>query len=268
LAWDNIISRTVWLFLQPSNLIFFLLLVGVILLWRGRQKPGLWAVTISVTLYGLAMFGPLTNLFMVPLESRFVRFTNDISQPPYSGIIVLAGAERISVSTFHHQVTLSGAAERLIEAAKLARQFPALPVIYSGGGRQEDMMTENEIARKFFQESGIDLSRIRFDDNSYNTYTNALESRKLIKPGEDSKWFLVTSAFHMPRAVGVYRKAGVMIQPYPVDYRTELSTSLISKPDAGAALYELDFAVHEWLGLIAYYISGHSDEFFPAPKKN
>ncbi|NOZ66514.1 MAG: YdcF family protein [Alphaproteobacteria bacterium] len=267
MAWDNIISRTVWLFLQPSNLIFILLLIGLVLLWRGRQKPGLWAITVSVTLYGLAMFGPLTNLVMAPLESRFARFTNDVSQPPYSGIIILGGSERIRVSTFHHQVSLSGAAERLIEAAKLARQFPALPIIYSGGGRLDGMMTEYEIARKFFQEAGIDLSRIRFGDKSYNTYTNAIESRKLIKPGEEDKWFLVTSAFHMPRAVGAYRKAGIMIQPYPVDYRTELSSSLISKPDAGAALYELDFAVHEWLGLIAYYISGHSDNLFPTPQE-
>ncbi|VAV98962.1 hypothetical protein MNBD_ALPHA02-1418 [hydrothermal vent metagenome] len=268
MAWDNIISRTAWLFLQPSNLIFILLLVGVFFLWRGRQKPGLWAITVSVTLYGLAMFGPLTNLVMAPLENRFARFTNDVSQPPYSGIIVLGGAERIRVSTFHHQVSLSGAAERLIETAKLARLFPALPIIYSGGGRLDGMMTENEIARKFFSEAGIDLNRIRFDDKSYNTYTNALESRKLIKSSETGKWFLVTSAFHMPRAVGAYRKAGIMIQPYPVDYRTELSTSLISKPDAGAALYELDFAVHEWLGLITYYISGHSYSLFPAPQKN
>lgn len=211
------------------------------------------------------MFGLLTNLLMVPLEKRFSVYSNDLTQGPYSGIIVLAGAERLRYSTRHNQVILDGAAERLIEAAKLARKFPALPIIYCGGGRIEDMLTEVEIARKFFDEAGIDLNRIRFDDKSYNTYTNAIEAKKLITQDETGKWLLVTSAFHMPRAVGAYRTAGINIQPYPVDYRTELFTSWLSKPNAGRNLHELDYAVHEWVGLLAYYISGHNDDLYPAP---
>lgn len=253
------------MFLQPSNLIFVLMLVGVILIWRGRRKSGLLTVTACVILYALVMSGPLTSWLMVPLEKRFSVYTNDVAHAPYSGIIILAGAERLNYSTRHNQVTLSGAAERLIEAAKLARAFPALPIIYCGGGRTNGMLTETDIARKFFVEAGIDLGRIRFDDKSYNTYTNASEAKKLIKQGETGKWFLVTSAFHMPRAIGAYRNAGINIQPYPVDYRTELFTSLLSKPNAGRNFYQLDQAVHEWVGLLAYYISGHSDELYPAP---
>lgn len=251
--------------LQPSNLIFVFLLVGLILIWRGRRKSGLWTVTTCMIIYALVMFGPLTGWLMVPLEKRFSVYTNDVTQTPYSGIIILAGAERIRYSTRNNQVSLSGAAERLIEAAKLARLFPDLPIIYCGGGKIDDMLTEGEIARKFFAEAGIDLNRIRFDDNSYNTHTNAIEAKKLIKKHETGKWLLVTSAFHMPRAVGAYRSAGLNIQPYPVDYRTELVTSLVHTPDAGRNLYELDFAVHEWFGLLAYYISGHNKELFPAP---
>ncbi len=265
MAWDNLISRTVWMLLQPSNLIFIFILAGIILIWRRRQKTGLSILTVCITLYALVMFGPLTDWLMIPLEKRFSIYTNDVNHGPYSGIIVLAGAERLDYSTRSNQVVLNGAAERLIEAAKLARAFPELPIIYCGGGRIGHMLTEVDIARKFFTEAGIDLSRIRFDDKSYNTYTNAIEGKKLIKEHEAEKWLLVTSAFHMPRSVGAYRTAGINIQPYPVDYRTELSTSVLRKPNAGRNFYQLDYAIHEWVGLLAYYISGHNNELYPSP---
>ena len=266
MAWDNLISRTAWLFLQPSNLFFVILLLGLVLICKGHRRSGLSTLTACMVFYALVMFGPLTNWLMVPLEKRFSALTNDVAQGPYSGIIILAGAERITTSTHHNQVTLNGAGERLIEAAALARKFPDLPIIYCGGAHAEGMLTEAEVARKFFTEAGIDLSRIRFDDKSYNTYTNALEAKKLIKSEETGKWFLVTSAFHMPRAVGAYRTAGLNIQPYPVDYRTNLSSSWLGWPNAGRNFYELDYAVHEWFGLLAYYISGHNDDLYPAPK--
>ncbi len=265
MAWDNIVSRIIWMLIQPSNLIFILMLVSLILIWKGRRKMGLPVLTVCVAFYSLVMFGPLTSWLLVPLEKRFSVYTNDITHGPYSGIIILAGAERIRNSSYHNQVILNGGAERLIEAAKLARLFPDLPIIFCGGGRIEGMMTEGEIAQKFFIEAGIDLNRVRFDDISYNTYTNAIEAKKLIEKDETDTWLLVTSAFHMPRAVGSYRNAGITIQPYPVDYRTELSPSLSSKPNAGRNFYELDFAVHEWVGLLTYYISGRNDILYPAP---
>lgn len=265
MAWDNIISRTLWMLIQPSNLIFVLLLLSLILLVRHHRKSGLTILSLCIIFYGGVMLGPVTGWLLVPLEARFAVHTNDVSGLPYSGIIVLAGSENLTTSTRHDQVTLTGAGERLIETAKLARQFPDLPLIYCGGGRIEDMMTEVDIARKFFMEAGIDLARIRFDDKSYNTYTNAREAKKLIKDNETDTWLLVTSAFHMPRAIGAYRAAGVKIQPYPVDFRTNLKSSWFHSANAGRNLYELDFAVHEWVGLLAYYLRGHSEELYPAP---
>ncbi len=265
MAWDNLLSRGIWLFLQPSNLFLILLVIGILLVWKNRRRSGLGLLAFCGVIYMMVMFGPLTNWLLVPLEKRFSNYTNLISDTPYSGIIVLGGAERLGFSTKHNQVALNGGAERLIEAAKLARIFPALPIIYCGGGKNNDSFSESEVARKFFSEAGIDISRIRFDDRSYNTHTNALEAAKLIQPHETGKWLLVTSAFHMPRAVGSFRTQDINIQPYPVDYRTEVSIIMAGKPDAGRNFYELDFATHEWLGLLAYYISGRSEELYPAP---
>jgi len=265
LAWDNLISRTIWLFLQPGNLLVILLVIATFLIWKGRRKTGLSILISCMVIYILVMFGPLTNWLMVPLEKRFAVYTNDDRHGPYSGIIVLAGAERIRYSSSHQQVTLDGAGERLIEAARLARKFPSLPVIFCGGGKINGMTSEVDIARKFFLSAGIDLNRIRFDNKSYNSHTNAIEAKKRIRPDETGKWLLVTSAFHMPRAVGAFRHAGVAIQPFPVDYRTDFNDPFLHKPNFSRNLYQLDYAVHEWVGMLAYYIGGYSDSLYPAP---
>ena len=78
-------------------------------------------------------------------------------------------------------------------------------------------------------------------------------------------WILVTSAFHMPRSVGVYRQQGINIIPYPVDFKTikEVSFNLSTSPISG--LVRFDFSLHEWLGLSAYYLTGKTSHFFPAP---
>ena len=265
MGWDNVISRTFWLVIQPSNLLGFLLLLGIILVWTGRRTSGMTTLLSCFIFYLLVMFGPLTEALLVPLEERFSRYSNVHDNGPYSGIIVLGGAEQLTPSTFHDQVTLSGAGERLIEAAKLARLFPHLPLIYCGGGQSDGMISEAAIARKFFREAGIDLNRIRFDTVSYNTYGNAQEAKKIITPSETGKWLLVTSAFHMPRAVGAFRSAQINIQPYPVDYRTDLIIDFLHKPNTGEGLYELDYAVHEWVGLLGYYLRGYHEDLFPAP---
>lgn len=264
MVWDNLISRLFWLLLQPSNLLVLFFLIGVIFIWKGRKKAGLKLLVSCIGFYMLVMFGPAVDLLLVPLEKQFSPYTNNTSHSPYSGIIVLAGSESLHLSAAHNQVSLNEAAERLIEAAKLARQYPSLPLIYSGGSKIDGLISEPYIARKFFLEAGISPERIRFEDKSYNSYTNALESKKLIRENETSPWLLVTSAFHMPRSVAVFRKAGIKIQPYPVDYRSDLSFALLRKPDAGKNFKNLDYAVHEWIGLLFYRLRGYSDEIFPS----
>ncbi|WP_339865248.1 YdcF family protein [Paremcibacter congregatus] len=263
MAWDNLIARVMWLFIQPSNFFFLLLLLGLFFTWRRHRGKAVFTLLFCATLYGLVMFGPLTNWLLTPLEKRFASYTNQVEQGPYSGIIVLAGAERLDLSSDHKQVSLSGAGERLIEAAKLARQFPNMPVIFCGGARIDDGMSEGDVARKFFREAGIDIGRIRFEEKSYNTYTNAMEARKLIATTETAPWLLVTSAFHMPRSVAAFRAAHIPVQPYPVDYRTELNNTAFGKPDAAGNFTQFDYAVHEWVGLLTYYIRGNTTEVFP-----
>lgn len=264
MAWDNLISRTMWVFLQPGNAFFIFLLIGVFLVWRGR-RAGKKIVAGALTLIVMFGFTQASTWLMIPLEKRFVEYRNKIDGGPYAGIIVLSGSERPSQSTVHNQALLKEYGERLVEAAKLARLFPDLPLIHSGGIGKEGEWTESDVARKFFDDAAIDPSRIQFEGHSYNTYTNAMETRKLIAEEEKRPWLLVTSAFHMPRSVGSFRRAGINIQPYPVDYMTRLEFGGIFYFRLADNLKRLDLAAHEWLGLLVYYMTGRSESLYPAP---
>ena len=85
------------------------------------------------------------------------------------------------------------------------------------------------------------------------------------QPGD--RWLLITSAIHMPRAMGVFRHIGLPVDAYPVDWRTTGPQDLWSIPGSFAGgLSRFDAAVHEWVGLFAYWIMGRSSELFPGPR--
>lgn len=120
------------------------------------------------------------------------------------------------------------------------------------------------MVKMFFKNAGIDLLKIRFDKNSYNTHSNAIESRALIKEGERENWLLVTSAFYMPRSVGTPQHAGINVQPYPVDYRTNLKYDGFFKLQFSENFKRFDMAIHEYIGLFAYFIIDRLNKNFPS----
>jgi uncharacterized SAM-binding protein YcdF (DUF218 family) len=92
-------------------------------------------------------------------------------------------------------------------------------------------------------------------------------TRDLVAPKPGERWLLVTSAFHMPRSIGVFRAIGFEVEAYPVDWRTRGWVDVrwpFEKLSAGLA--RTDVAVHEWVGLIAYRLSGRITELLPSPR--
>ena len=93
-----------------------------------------------------------------------------------------------------------------------------------------------------------------------------IKTKALVDPKPGQRWLLVTSAWHMPRAMAAFRKAGFQVEPWPVDYRTagwSDAFHLFPFESPAQGLRQLDLAVHEWLGLLAYRLSGRSDDAFP-----
>jgi uncharacterized SAM-binding protein YcdF (DUF218 family) len=258
--------------LQPSTLIALLIGYGAILIWTGWARWGRRFVTIGAILLLVAGLSPLGNALILPLEDRFPRADLDVPPPP-TGFIVLGGAEDRLVGTVRQVPALNEAAERLVEAAMLARRFPEARIAFSGGNAGIFYQTGNEAegAESLLTALGVPRDRLILEDASRDTYENAqFLKEKLTRDGElgpGKRWVLITSAYHMPRAIGAFRAAGFAVDAWPVDYRTRGAQDLARPFDkVSEGLRRVDVAAREWVGLLAYWLRGRSDALFPAPR--
>jgi uncharacterized SAM-binding protein YcdF (DUF218 family) len=254
------LSKTVWFLAQPSNLLIVLFAAGIYLYWRGQKQAGARTVFAAALIYAVGGLSPLGNILIVPLEQAHVRSPGPVMEAP-QGFIVLGGAVDTIVASTRDEVSLTEAAERLTEAVVLARRFPQAKIVFSGGNGALAYrgLTEAEVVRRFFLEMGVDLSRVTFEDRSRTTYENALFTKDVLGPRPGERWLLVTSAFHMPRALRVFRAAGFEVTPWPVDYRTRGYQDLIRLPPRSSEGWRrIDLAVKEWIGLIVYQLTGRA----------
>jgi uncharacterized SAM-binding protein YcdF (DUF218 family) len=260
-----IASKVLWFFVDPINLGLLGAIVGVALSRRRSFGGRVLAFACLVGL-GIAGASPLGRLMIRPLEDRFPRPPND-SAAPY-GVILLGGGINDLISEARHQVVLSDAGSRLTETALLARRFPAARILVSGGsgalGRPESK--ESDEARELLVGLGVDPARITLETRSRNTDENARYSAALVAPKADQVWWLVTSAFHMPRSMGLFTKAGFQVVADPVDYRTTGDArdwEFNARPIEGLTVFEI--ATHEWVGVLGYRAFGKTDAWFPGP---
>jgi uncharacterized SAM-binding protein YcdF (DUF218 family) len=266
------LAKVLWFLLQPSTLIALLIGYGSILIWTGWARWGRRFVTIGAVLLLLAGLSPLGNALILPLEDRFPRADLDAPPPP-TGFFVLGGAVDRLVSTARQVPALNEAAERLVEAAMLARRFPDAKIAFSGGdaGIFYKTSSEAEGAESLLTALGVPEDRLILEDESRDTYENAQFLKdKLTRDGDlgaGKRWLLITSAYHMPRAMGAFRQAGFEIEAWPVDYRTRGAADLTRPFDkVSEGLRRVDVAAREWVGLLAYWLTGRSDALFPAPR--
>lgn len=264
------VAKVIWFFAQPSSILLLLLLLGIVLLWTRFARAGRWiALTAAILLIVLGL-SPLGNMLIFPLEERFSRAEFAQDEAP-AGIIVLGGAQDTLVSDGRDVIAMNEAGERIVEAVALSRRFPKAQIVFTGGAGQLIYKTETEAAnaKTFFEQLGVASDRLLLEDQARDTFENAKLTRKLVeqKPGE--RWLLVTSAAHMPRAMGSFRKAGFDVEAWPVDYRTRGAQDLwrfFGKPSSG--LRRMDQGTREWIGLLVYRITGRSDALFPGPQKD
>ncbi|OOY25872.1 hypothetical protein BMI91_05650 [Thioclava sediminum] len=204
------------------------------------------------------MLKPLGYLLIRPLEQAYP--TNpQLAQ--VDGIIILGGAEVRDGTARHYQVQLNAAAERVTAGLALAHRFPDARILLSGGsGVLRDLARESmpgaEVMAAAFRETGIAQARLLLESRSRNTSENARLSHDLAQPKPTDTWLLVTSAFHMRRAMASFERAGwEVVVPYPVDYRADGFLEDIGWDLAGH-LDTLDLAIKEWVGIAAYAASG------------
>ena len=258
-----ILSKTIGFFAWPSNVLIAIGLAGLVLLCTPWRRLASWLVVTSLVLLAVAGYSPLGHLLMLPLEQRFPPW--DAARGAPDGIVVLGGAIDADIAAARGDVALNEAAERITATAELARRYPNARIIFSGGaGSLFGGALEAPVAVKALAALGVAPDRIVAEEQSRNTVENAVFSRLIADPKPGERWLLVTSAFHMPRAIATFRAAGFPVEAYPVDWRTRGladATAMFSALPAGLAL--TDTAVHEWIGLLAYRLTGRAEAIFP-----
>ena len=266
------LAKVLWFLLQPSTLIALLIAYGSILIWTGWARWGRRFVCVGAALLLIAGLSPLGNALILPLEDRFQR-TNLDQPPPPTGFIVLGGAEDRLVGRARKAPTLNEAGERIVETVMLARRFPEAKIAFSGGDAGILYASDSEAvgAQRLLTEMGGAPGRLILESGARDTYENAVylkaELGKLGSLGPGTRWVMITSAYHMPRAMASFRQAGFDVEPWPVDYRTRGGADLWRPFDkVSEGLRRVDVATREWVGLLAYWLAGRSDSVFPAPK--
>jgi uncharacterized SAM-binding protein YcdF (DUF218 family) len=258
-----ITAKLAWLLLRPASWLV-LLLAGAALALRAGRGPLARRLLHAATagLIGIAVL-PLGDAVLAPLEARF---------PPApapdnpAGIIVLGGAENGVLSAAHGRPVVGDAAERILDGIALARRHPDIPVILSGGsGRLQGGPDGAGTAARLFAAAGIAPERLIVERRSRNTAENAARARPLAARAAGSgRWILVTSAFHMPRAVGSFCAAGWgAVTPWPTDYRAGAFAARIGWNPV-RNLDALTTGLKEWVGLVAYRLTGRTRALLPA----
>ena len=259
-------SKILWLIAEPGNFLLALLGLGLLLGWTRWAGRGRRLVLVAGAGLLLCGFSPLGSLMLTPLEARFAAPPEDMPAP--TGILVLGGGIDEALTMERNQVALTESGVRMTAAVALALRYPQARLVFSGGSAAllSVKTTESAAARRMWSELGIAPERMIFEDKSRNTFENALFSKEMVQPKAGERWLLVTSAYHMPRSVGIFRKAGFAVTPYPVDYRTRpWPASLHPQWESRQNLALVDVATREWMGLAAYWLSGRTDALFPAP---
>lgn len=261
-----ILSKTIGIMMLPSNFLIGIGLLGVVLCATRFASLGRKLMIASIVLLAIGGLSPMGNWLLYPLESRFPPWNPAQGAP--DGIIVLGGPIDADLSAAHDATVIRTAADRIFATAELARRYPNARIVYSGGSGNliSTDARESDYAGRLLESLGIPKSRLIMERQSRNTQENAEFSKALVQPKSGERWLLVTSAYHMPRSVGLFRKAGFPVEPYPVDWRVGGRRALLeftNIEDDGLGRTDLGF--REWLGLLAYWITGRIDSPFPGP---
>lgn len=258
-----IVAKIFWTVAQPLAASLLLMALGLLLSIRLRRS-GVIVGALGVLMLAVSSFTTTGALLIRPLEERFER----TAWPQHVGaIILLGGASNGPISAARQISELNLAGDRFAETLRLAQLYPEAKIVISGGMAvlQDGGEPEAETAQRFFLGLGISQDRLVLESQSRNTEENAEFSKSLLAEIEGPK-LLVTSAFHMPRSMGLFRKAGIAVLAWPTDYRSSgLEGFSVDVTNPVDNLMTTTTALREWVGLAVYHWTGKIDDGFPGP---
>ncbi len=263
-----IASKLIWTIISPASLIVILGVGAWLAMVAGWQKLSRRLLSLCALLLVTIASLPLGEWLIAPLENRFQ--ANAALPAEVDGIIVLSGAIDPVKSDLWGQVEFGSAGERLTAFRYLAELYPGAQLVFTGG---TGSLTTQEFkaadyARFLFDQLQLGERAIIYESESRNTAENASNSKVLVNPEPGQNWILITSAFHMPRSVGIFCQQQWPVHAYPVDHQSRTGELLRVQFNFAGNLNLLDIAVREWVGLTAYRITGRTDRLLAGDENN
>ena len=260
-----ILSKSVAFLLLPSNFLIVFGFAGVLIMATRWKRVGIGMAAAGVILLAALSLLPVGDLLARPLENRFPQWDGH-GGPPH-GIVVLGGKISSGLSRDYGEPVIVSDGARIVAMLKLARAYPEARIVYSGGDASlfGNQPAEASFVAPLLDSFGVSSNRAMLESQSRNTAENAQFTKELAKPAPGERWLLVTSAQHMPRAVGCFRKVGFPVEAYPVGWRIEKQSDLLEAKTFSERLARLDSAAYEWIGLLVYWITDRTSELLPGP---
>ena len=255
------LSKILWLIVNPFNIFIFITLFTMFLYFINFRRLSLIIYLINFIFIALISFLPIGSYLTYIIEKEF--HTNTKFPDQVDGILILGGATNPLLFKEFDQISLNGSAERLVESVMIIRKFEKAKVIFSGGSGivNRSDLGHSQVAKLFYKKMGVDINKIFFEDKSRNTHENIIYSKKIAKPKKNENWLLITSAFHMKRALLIAEKNNWKLIPYAVDFKNIKDFKLTPNLNLLSNLNSFQSGLHEWLGLVSYYLMGRTEKF-------
>ncbi len=262
------LSKLFWLVFSPLNFLMILFVFGILTAIFFSNRAGSWFVLSGTVLFIILGVFPVGHNSVASLENRYPVPQKTYFSKTIDGIIVLGGGINTELSGHYDYPVMGNSASRLTEFLRLARAYPDARMVYAGGSG--DMFNQDikgaDVAEKLFRNLGFDTGRMIFDNQSRNTYENALYAKSQVNPEAGENWILITSSYHMPRAVAVFCAVGWPVTAYPADHETMGDIRLFPGDfDVERNFELLSTGLKEWIGLAAYYFFGKTQSILPPP---
>lgn len=235
-------------------IISFLLLISFIIYKFNRKQIAFCLVKLICIYFVVIAILPTGNFMLSSLENQFN--VPETLPKNVDGILVLSGGENIDKTKKFNQIYTEGSTFRIIESLRLQNLYPDIKIIFTGGsGSHFSRETSTYAAEMFYQEFSINPENIIFESKSTNTYENFLFTNQIIDFEKNNNWIIITSAFHMPRAIKVADAFGLNSTPYPVGFKaSDNNLETFFNFNLLTNITYTQIAIKEYLGLITYYL--------------
>lgn len=241
--------------LFPYPLFLLLCVFAAFRLRRGWFRRGFVFALLGIT---LASTNKVSGWLIQPLEEAYPRRT--LAEAPTADAIVVLGGMIDPLTGYTDPPEFLSSVDRILTGESALRAGRAPTLLISGGSGLLLQRGEKEgtLLRRWLLERGWPAEKILAESASRNTAENAIETAKLARERNWRRVILVTSAFHMPRAAGCFRKAGLDFYALPTDYyRSRIPPGPEGWSPAPSALLMSTVALKEYIGLAAYWLADY-----------